>query len=74
VPKAEECVIGIDLATALRDFIDQLPVKVPKGDIGMRCLDCGKPVKPHAAGGGQAAHFEHLRRNKKCGKSHVARS
>jgi len=65
VPKATECIIGIDLAVALRGFVDQLPLKVPKGDIGMRCIECGKPVKPHASKG-ESAHFEHIKWNGKC--------
>ena len=70
MPKATTCVIGIDVANALRDFVDQLHLKVPNGDLGLRCIKCGKPVKPHASKG-KSAHFEHLRRNKKCSLSDV---
>ena len=30
------------------------------------CVDCGQPVRLHAAGGNIAAHFEHLERNEAC--------
>lgn len=35
------------------------------------CGECNKPVKPHRAGGGGGAHFEHLRRNRGCSRSDV---
>jgi len=34
-----------------------------------RCVECGEQVRPHKAGHGMAAHFEHLRRNEACTRS-----
>lgn len=34
-----------------------------------RCVECGKPVRPHSAGGHGDAHFEHLERNPACSLS-----
>lgn len=31
MPRATECVIGIDIATALKKLLEQLPVKMTKG-------------------------------------------
>jgi hypothetical protein len=75
MPKMEECVIGVDLANAIREVADALGLKVPKGKLGFRCPnpECRKPVKPMVAGGKQAAHFEHLKRNPKCPLAHVPR-
>lgn len=45
-------------------------------DIRVRfsCLECGHPVRPHRAGStGQAAHFEHFKRNPRCPLSDPAR-
>jgi len=74
MPKSTECIIGIDLAIALRNLVDELHLEVPKGELQMRCTECGRPVKPHFASAEQAAHFEHLKRNAKCSLSHVARN
>ena len=38
-------------------------------NVGFRCIECGKPVRPHKGSSYGAAHFEHLRRNPKCRKS-----
>lgn len=73
MPRATECVMDIHLATALKQFLDGLPVKITKGDIGLRCKECGKPVTPHQSKG-ESAHFEHLKRNPKCSLSDPARS
>ena len=69
MPLNETCLIDVDTANALRLLVDKLGLKVPKGKMAFLCPDCGKPVKPHDAGGDHAAHFEHLRRNKKCSLS-----
>jgi len=34
--------------------------------LGFRCIECGKAVRPHKAGGNGAAHFEHMERNPQC--------
>jgi len=70
MPRATECVIGIDLANALKKLVEQLPVKVTEGDLGMRCTECGEPVTPHTSKT-ESAHFEHLNRNPKCSLSDV---
>lgn len=71
MPKMETCLIDIRHANALRMFIDAMGLKVPNGDLGLRCKECNRPVKPHVAGNGHAAHFEHLKRNKRCSLSDV---
>jgi hypothetical protein len=71
--RATECVISVDLAIALRDLVKTLPVKVQNGDLGMRCRECGKPVKPHAEGPLVTAHFEHLKYNPRCSLSDLQR-
>jgi hypothetical protein len=75
VPKIEECLIGVDLAKAIRNVAGALELKVPDGKLGFRCPnpECRQPVKPMVTGGKQSAHFEHLKRNPKCPLSHVKR-
>jgi hypothetical protein len=34
--------------------------------LGFECVECGKAVRPHKAGGNGSAHFEHLSRNPNC--------
>jgi len=72
--KIDECVISVELANAVRGFVDALGLKVPKGKLGFRCPnpDCRMPVKPMAEGG-TPAHFEHLKRNPNCPLSGVPR-
>jgi hypothetical protein len=70
MPKAITCVlnkkvIGVDEALNLRDTANRKP--------DFRCVDCGKAVRPHRAGGDGAAHFEHLERNPACPLSHRMR-
>ena len=38
-----------------------------------RCPECGESVRPHRAGSGACAHFEHLSRNPNCRLSDPAR-
>ncbi len=38
-----------------------------------RCPECGESVRPHCAGGGACAHFEHRARNPNCRLSDPAR-
>lgn len=71
MPKATACVlnkkiIGVDEALELRDAAKR------KSDF--KCVDCGKAVRPHRAGGNGAAHFEHLERNPVCPLSHRIRN
>jgi hypothetical protein len=69
----EECIIGVELANAIREVADALGLKVPKGKLGFRCTECRQPVKPMVVGGKQAAHFEHLKTNPKCSLAYVPR-
>jgi hypothetical protein len=64
----KDCVIGIDLANSLRDVADAMGLKVPEGDLGFKCRECGEPVKPFSDGM-QGPHFEHLKRNPDCSLS-----
>jgi hypothetical protein len=73
MPKMTECMIGVDLANAIREVADALGLRVPKGKLGFRCTECRRPVKPMVSGG-TTAHFEHLKRNKDCSLSHVRRA
>ena len=66
MPLAQECLITIDVANALRSLMDAVGVAVPRGDLDFRCKHCGQPVRPHKASASQAAHFEHLERNPVC--------
>ena len=70
MPKMEQCLISIDLANALKALAGAMKLKVLRG---LRCPECGKPVRPHEAGGGQAAHFEHVKRKPNCSLSHRRR-
>ena len=73
MPKMEECLIDINLALALRGLAEAMNLDVPEGKIGFLCPNpnCRGPVNPHKAGGGHAAHFEHLARNPTCPLSDV---
>lgn len=54
--------VGIEEALQLRDQAQEdgtLP-------LDFRCRECGKRVRPHRAGSGSSAHFEHYRRNPQC--------
>jgi hypothetical protein len=64
----KDCLISIDLANAIRSLVDATNLKVPEGDLGFTCKECGKPVKPHKHGM-QGPHFEHLERNPDCSLS-----
>ncbi len=37
--------------------------------LNFRCGECNEQVRPHKAGGGMSAHFEHLIRNPGCSRS-----
>ncbi len=70
--KITECVIGVELANAIRKMADALDLKVPDGKLGFRCPECRQPVNSMASGR-TSAHFEHLERNINCSLSHRAR-
>ena len=68
MPAATDCILlelrRIDVNEALsmrqagmRDYVE------------FRCVECGRPVRVHDAGGHAAAHFEHLERNPRCSRS-----
>lgn len=65
--RANECnsngeVISVEKALEIRDA-------VPTGKrnlLSFQCVECGRAVRPHKAGGSGAAHFEHLSRNPEC--------
>lgn len=40
----------------------------------LRCIECGRAVRPHRSGGHAPAHFEHLQRNPGCSLSHRLRN
>jgi hypothetical protein len=61
----KECVIGIDLALALKRIAKAMKLKAPLGKYGFACPMCGEPVKAFADGM-QGPHFEHLDRNMDC--------
>ena len=53
----------IDIATALER-------RAADRNARFRCVECGDRVRPHKKGTtGQAAHFEHLRKNPACSLS-----
>jgi hypothetical protein len=70
MPKIDECLIGVEVANALRDFIDTLRLKVPKGKLTFLCPHCRKPVRPIKAGTSNGsvwrAHFKHLKHDREC--------
>lgn len=74
MPKATDCKLGkksIDVEEAIDLRRDTRKKGSPRPDF--RCLSCSKPVRPHKAGDGNPAHFEHLARNRNCPLSHRAR-
>jgi hypothetical protein len=62
--------IGIEFGNALRGVVDAMKLRVPEGDLGLMCPECGKPVKPFKDGM-QGPHFEHMERNQSCSLSDV---
>lgn len=70
MPRMEECLIHIDLASSLKEFVDRMNLKPVEGFIGLSCPECHKPVKAMKAGvNGAGPHFEHLARNPQCSLS-----
>jgi len=66
MPRSKECVIGIDLAIAIKEIARALALRVPEGRLGFRCPNCGEAVKTAKKSAKQGAHFEHLKRNVAC--------
>jgi len=70
MPRMTKCIldgkeIGVDEALRLRDESRRGKRLVPH----FVCDKCGRPVRPHKAGGYAEAHFEHLERNSGCPQS-----
>lgn len=71
MPKATTCeldgrIIGVEEAMQLRDEAKKRLRPYPQ----FHCRECGEDVKPHEEGTtGQAAHFEHWRKNLNCSQS-----
>ena len=61
--------ISVNDALEMRDDARSRGVNSPD----LRCTECGDSVRPHNAGGGACAHFEHLSRNPNCRLSDPAR-
>ena len=61
--------IDIHEALQLRDQAKQSHASYPD----FRCVECGKPVRPHKEGGHAGAHFEHRSRNPNCRLSDAGR-
>ncbi len=57
--KMESCNISVEFALALRNLDKHLTKQ-------FLCVECNEPVEPHEAGGGHAAHFEHVTKNTSC--------
>jgi|HubBroStandDraft_6_1064221.scaffolds.fasta_scaffold794523_2 competence CoiA-like predicted nuclease len=63
----KECLIPVELASAIRRVVTETGSKIPKGRPTFRCPECRKPVRPHVSSGGKLeAHFEHVKKNLKC--------
>ena len=58
--------VDIETALKLREQAKKNKSLMPK----YSCIECGQPVRPHQAGNNNPAHFEHLKRNKRCSMSH----
>lgn len=72
--RSTECTIGklmisVDEAIEMRDNARSRRLDQPD----FRCPECGGSVRPHCAGGGACAHFEHQSRNPNCRLSDPAR-
>jgi hypothetical protein len=61
--KMETCNISVEFALKLRNLDRHLTEQ-------FTCVECSEPVEPHEAGGGHAAHFEHVTKNRQCSLGH----
>lgn len=66
--KAKFCMVKLSVAQALkiRDYNDSV---VKDSPLKLKCVECGKPVRPHSEAVGATAYFGHLRRNPNCSLS-----
>ena len=67
MPKSTRCIydgrkIGVNYALRLRDEARKTHTPYPK----FNCVECDELVRPHRDGEGQAAHFEHRKKNPPC--------
>jgi hypothetical protein len=68
--KAQTCIFD-DKETSVFELLDRREKTTPSLWRRYRflCVECGHRVRPHKAGGGAAAHIEHLKLNAACSLS-----
>ena len=65
--RAEQCIIeGKEITVEKALIIRDASPSGKRKSLGFSCIECGKEVRPHKAGGNGTAHFEHLERNPQC--------
>ena len=62
---SESKIVPIETGLLRREAAKKNRTVMPK----YYCEECGNPVRPHNAGPGNPAHFEHLQGNNKCSMS-----
>jgi len=60
MPKITKCLITVEYALGIEKTMGDNETHT------FLCPACRKPVEPHATGGKQAAHFEHVKWNPRC--------
>ncbi len=55
-------VVSVEKALTIRDTTPS----ARREALGFECIECGKVVRSHKAGGNGGAHFEHLEWNPQC--------
>lgn len=68
-PMMVECLLDGEVIT-IETALDLRNRAGGSAALDLTCIECGQPVRPHAAGGEMSAHFEHLSRNPACSRSH----
>jgi len=62
----KDCLIGPELASAIRKIFNEFGVAVPKSKKGFRCPRCNQPVRASISDRRKLApHFEHYAGNRK---------
>lgn len=67
MPRAQESLLNgrlVGINDAIEDRDNARRIGQPFPD--WRCVQCGRPIRPHRASNHGAAHFEHLERNPNC--------